>query len=106
MADDNRTGGVINGDGGPVADFFGMDPAAFYGTGAPGTDGGKSFQREAPLADLGSPAVTSVYASVGGTGQLAPHLAVNSGDSQVPGQVPEREPFTGVSNIESETFPG
>jgi hypothetical protein len=96
--------GVSNGDGGPVSDFYGLNPAAYYSTHAPGTDGDAIGSE--PSTVIGNPAVSSPFVSVGGRGQYAPHQSVDNTDTGVPGQTPAREPFTGVLNTEDTTFPG
>jgi hypothetical protein len=68
----------------------------------PGSDGGQ-VGREASLAALADVAVSIPGFTSQGT---IPRVSVDVGDSQVPGQNPLVEPFTGVSNLSTETFPG
>jgi hypothetical protein len=97
--------GIPNAGDAPVTDFFGLNPESFYHTGAAGSDGDRIGSEASTV--ISNPAISSPFVSVGGRGQYAPHQTVDNTDSGVPGQTPSREPFTGVSNIETEvTFPG
>lgn len=88
---------------------FGLDTAfgngRDHGMTGSGTDGTRIADASDASHSLGSAVISSPHAS----SQVAedmPTKDVRAIDTQVPGQVPEREPFSGVGNTWRETFPG
>jgi hypothetical protein len=73
---------------------------------APGSDA-SSLQREGPPARMvtGSAPISVLYAS-SQVPANRPVFDVHGADVNVPGQVPEDEPFTRVTNTYTASFPG
>jgi hypothetical protein len=91
MAD---SGGVINGDGGPVREFFGMSTDGFYHSGAAG--GGAAQDGGFPGSAVSAPVTVHVLGDTNPGQAPRPAVTMQSDSVNLPGQYPRSEPFTGV----------